>query len=205
LPSTLTQRCMRMVVTSLYVNAYFKRLRRIKQSGRHSRDLCGPARVVKKTRERTHRQSIVHPSSSSSSSSSRLQWRVASQSPSPRDDDHKALFSSPRASAIVVVVVVDRRRFATRTGGRLRREHTAELIEHPMLGRIESLKVFLEPSSHDRFLRGGELRGRACGARARSCASVRPSVFALARVLVYRMSEHFVFTTIHTHTQCLFF
>ena len=63
-----------------------------------------------------------------------------------------------------------------------------------MLGRIESLKVFLEPSSHDRFLRGGELRGRACGARARSCASVRPSVFALARVLVYRMSEHFVFT-----------
>ena len=68
-----------------------------------------------------------------------------------------------------------------------------------MLGRIESLKVFLEPSSHDRFLRGGELRGRACGARARSCASVRPSVFALARVLVYRMSEHFVFT-IRTHT-----
>jgi hypothetical protein len=75
-----------------------------------------------------------------------------------------------------------------------------------MLGRIESLKVFLEPSSHDRFLRGGELRGRACGARARSCASVRPSVFALnTRVLVYRMSEHFVFT-IHTYiVQCLFF
>jgi len=62
LPSTLTQRCMRMVVTSLYVNAYFKRLRRIKQSGRHSRDLCGPTRVVKKTRAHTssvNRSSVV--------------------------------------------------------------------------------------------------------------------------------------------------
>ena len=35
--------------------------------------------------------------------------------------------------------------------------------------------------------------------RPREVVRVRPSVFALARVLVYRMSEHFVFT-IRTHT-----
>lgn len=41
-PSTRTHRCIKIVVTSLYVNAYFNRLRRMRHSGRHSRCLCGP-------------------------------------------------------------------------------------------------------------------------------------------------------------------
>lgn len=43
LPSTCTSRCMRMLVTSLPVSAYFRRLRSSRMSGRHSRVLCGPA------------------------------------------------------------------------------------------------------------------------------------------------------------------
>ncbi len=199
---------MRMVVTSLYVNAYFKRLRRIKQSGRHSRDLCGPTRVVKKTRA-THivSQSFIR-------RRRRRRRRRGFSGASHRSHPARAMMITkpsfrPRgrpASIVVVVVVVVDRRFATRTGGRLRREHTAELIEHPMLGRIESLKVFLEPSSHDRFLRGGELRGRACGARARSCASVRPSVRLRprARPRVPNVRTFCVYNNTYT-VQCLFF
>merc|ERR1719478_595924 len=42
LPSIFTKRCIRMEFTSLYVNAYLRRLRRTSASGRHSRCLCGP-------------------------------------------------------------------------------------------------------------------------------------------------------------------
>ena len=42
LPSTLTSLCIKMVVTSLYVSAYLRRLRRMRHRGRHSRVLCGP-------------------------------------------------------------------------------------------------------------------------------------------------------------------
>merc|ERR1719375_2459449 len=43
LPSTLIKRCLTIIFASLYVSAYFKRLRRRTISGMHSRSLCGPA------------------------------------------------------------------------------------------------------------------------------------------------------------------
>jgi len=42
--STLMARDLTTLVTSLYVSAYFSRLRMMSASGRHSRDLCGPER-----------------------------------------------------------------------------------------------------------------------------------------------------------------
>jgi hypothetical protein len=51
-PSTFTTRCIKIVVTSLYVNAYFNRLRKIKHNGKHSRCLCGPNSRENKVRKK---------------------------------------------------------------------------------------------------------------------------------------------------------
>ena len=56
-PSTLTTRCIKIVVTSLYVSAYFNRFRRMRHSGRHSRDLWGPVKDEHR-RETTRARSI---------------------------------------------------------------------------------------------------------------------------------------------------
>jgi len=53
-PSTFTTRCIKIVVTSLYVNAYFNRLRKIKHNGKHSRCLCGPNSRENKIREKAN-------------------------------------------------------------------------------------------------------------------------------------------------------
>ena len=52
-PSTFTTRCCKIDVTSLYVSAYFNRLRKIKHKGKHSRCLCGPIRARNESK-RTH-------------------------------------------------------------------------------------------------------------------------------------------------------
>ena len=57
--------------------------------------------------------------------------------------DRKALLASFLPSCVLA-----RRRFAVRTSGRLRGENTAELVEHPVLRRIESLEMFLEAPRH---------------------------------------------------------
>lgn len=41
-PSTLIKRCITIFVTSEFVRAYFKRLRRKITKGKDSRNLCGP-------------------------------------------------------------------------------------------------------------------------------------------------------------------
>ena len=61
--------------------------------------------------------------------------------------DRKALL----ASFLPSLVVVARRRFAVRTSGRFRGEHAAELVEHPVLRRIESLEMMLQSTGHDRL------------------------------------------------------
>merc|ERR1719428_168671 len=43
LPSTLIKRCMTIILASLYVSAYLRRLRRRTINGKHSRILWGPA------------------------------------------------------------------------------------------------------------------------------------------------------------------
>ena len=37
---------------------------------------------------------------------------------------------------------------ATRTGRRFRGEDAAELVEHPVLGRVETLQMFFEAAGH---------------------------------------------------------
>ena len=123
-PSTFTTRCIKIVVTSLYVNAYFNRLRKIKHNGKHSRCLCGPNSRENKISEKQHRQSvipIIHLRARAACTPSR--HARDTQSPTRR----------------IAIVPSGSRAFSlrrARTRRRLRGEHASELIKHPVLGRI---------------------------------------------------------------------
>ena len=120
-PSTLTTRCIKIVVTSLYVSAYFNRFRRMRHSGRHSRDLWGPVKDEQR-RETTRARSIGQ--------SIRLLFLI------PRVHHERDIARSPRSSSSLDENPL---RASNRTWRRFRGEDAAELVQHPVLGRIKTL------------------------------------------------------------------
>ena len=155
-PSTLTTRCIKIVVTSLYVSAYFNRFRRMRHSGRHSRDLWGPVKDEQR-RETTRARSIGQ--------SIRLLFLI------PRVHHERDIARSPRSSSSLdAMKTLCARRIAPGDGFGAKTPPSLSSIQ--CLGALRRFKCFLSPLAMF-LVRRQSFASRKGGARRRAAIDAR--------------------------------